>query len=706
MSNRTPWRRPLLAGFVGSFCIPVPSQAQSAAAGDLVELPPIVVTGEVAGAEAQESPRPLTVLDGEQLKNSSITSVRDLSALAPNLTVADANGDRTPRFAIRGLRENNFAAGESAVGLYIDDVPYTDLSSRDAWLYDIATVEILRGPQGTFYGAARPGGLINITTRQPGNVSRGEAHLGYGNYDAMSLDGGLSGAIVKDKLFYSVAGIYAERDGYFENTFLGTNPDDRETLSGRLQLRYKPTEPWDFAVIASGNRYRDGFIPTVEITAPDPFEVQRDFDGYADTDSYSLAFKAAYEQEKFRAVSVTTFRDWQQDILQDYDFSPSPIRQGFTQPELQQLAQELRFHSTDQDAALKWTGGGFFADREFCGDSGSIELQPLASLPGVPPPITNRTVYEQDGQNYAAFGQAAYRFAERYEVTGGLRYDYDDRSMTRSHALETVFGNFPTAPDADVADSWDSFQPRVRFAVDLAPKSTFYATVARGYQSGGFNPSSDVPSQISYDQSDSWTYEFGTKSICIDDTLVINAALFYTDTDDYQVFRPSDPFGNYQFVNAESALALGGEVEFLYTPLERLQFNLGFGYTYAEFDEFIDPISGADYGGNEINLVPEFTTTIGAQYTCSFGLMTRVEAQFVGDTWFDEANTVKQDAYAVLNARIGYERENFGLYLFGKNLTDERYYSNALDFGADYGGAFLGTPGDPLTFGIAVMGRF
>ncbi len=707
MSNRTLLRRSVLAGFAGSLFIPLQSPAQSAAAIDLVELPPIVVTGEVVGAAAQESPRPLTVLSGQQLRNSTITSVRDLTAHAPNLTVADANGDRTPRFAIRGLRENNFAAGESAVGLYIDDVPYTDMSSRDAWLYDIAEVEILRGPQGTFYGAARPGGLINIRTRQPGNHWRGEGHVSYGNYDALSIDAGVSGPIAKDQLYFSLSGIYAERDGYFDNTFLGTNPDDRETLSGRMQLRYKPSEQWDFAVIASGNQYRDGYIPAIALDAAEPFDVSRNFDGYSDTDSSNVAFKGAYEHEKFRAVSVTAYRNWEQDLLQGYDFivdeafglpTSLPVnRQGFTQPELEQFSQELRVHSIDQDAIVKWTGGGYFADRTFDGNSGTVE-----NLAGG----VNRTTYEQDDQNYALFGQAAYRFGEQYEVTGGLRYDYDDRSMTRSHVFETPLGSTPLVPDTDVSDSWDSFQPRVRFACDITPKSTFYATVARGYQSGGFNPSTDVPSQIRYDKSESWTYELGTKSICIEDTLVINAALFYTDTDDYQVFRPSDPFGNYQLVNAEAAIALGGEVELVYTPIERLELNAGFGYTYAEFDSFVDPISGTDFSGNQINLVPELTTTLGAQYTWSFGLMTRIETQIVGDTYFDEANTVEQQAYAVLNARIGYERDNFGIYLFGKNLTDEEYFSNALDFGADFGGGFFGTPGDPVTYGIAIMGRF
>ena len=708
MPNRILLRRSLLVAFAGSLFTPIMSPAQNAgkSTSAVTELPPMVITGEILGAAAQESPRPLTVLDTAQIANSRITSVRDLTAYAPNLTVADANGDRTPRFAIRGLRENNFAAGEAAVGLYIDDVPYTDLSSRDAWLYDIATVEILRGPQGTFYGAARPGGLINITTRQPGNVGRGDATISYGNYDALSIDGGLSGAVVKDKLFYSVSGIYAERDGYFENTFLGTHPDDRQTLSGRIQLRYTPTEQWDFAVIASGNQYRDGYIPSVDIFAPNPFEVQRDFDGHSDTDSYSLAFKAAYEQDTFRGVSVTTYRNWQQDILQDYDFSPFAIRQGFTKPELEQFAQELRFHSRNPDAPVKWTGGGYFADRTLDGNSGSIELQPLGNLPGVPPPIVNRTTYEQTGQNYALFGQGDYRFAEKFEITGGLRYDYDDRRMTRSHALETAFGNFPATAPADVSDSWDSFQPRVRLAYDATDTSTIYASVARGYQSGGFNPSSDVPAQIGYDKSESWTYEIGSKSICIENTLVINAAVFFTDTDNYQVFRPSDPFGNYQIINAPESFAWGGELEVVYTPIERLELNAAFGYTYAEFNQFVDPASGADYSGNRINFVPELTTTIGAQYKCSFGLLTRIETQIVGDTYFDEANTVKQQAYAVLNARIGYEQEKYSIFVFGKNLTDQRYFGNALDFGADYGGGFFGTPGDPVTFGIGLTGRF
>jgi iron complex outermembrane receptor protein len=694
-------RRSLLTSFAGTLLVPCPSRAQSAdaATNAVQELPPIVVTGEVVGAAAQESPRPLTVLDGEKLKDSTIRSVRDLVAYAPNLTVADANGDRTPRFTIRGLRENNFSAAESAVGLYIDDVPYTDLSSRDAWFYDISDVEILRGPQGTFYGAARPGGLINITTRQPGNQWRGEGNVSYGNYDAVSVDAGVSGPVVKDQLFFSLSGIYAERDGYFNNTYLGTHPDDRETLSGRVQLRYKPSEHWDFAAIASGNRYRDGYIPAVDIYSADPFSVQRDYDGHSDTDSYNLAFKAAYEQESFRGVSVTTYRDWRQDILQDYDFSPFPIRLGFTQPKLQQFSEELRFHSTNKDAPLKWTGGAYYADQTLDGNSGSEELQ----AGGV-----NRTTSQQTGQNYAVFAQGAYRFAERFEFTGGLRYEYDDRRMTRSHVFEVPGFVSPLAPDADLSDHWDSLQPRVRFACDITPKSTFYATVARGYQSGGFNPSSDSATELRYDKSESWTYEVGTKSVCIQDKLVINAALFYTDTDDYQVFRPTPTLAafNYQVMNAEKAYAMGAELEVTYTPVERLDLDAAFGYTYAKFDRFVDPYSGADFSGKRINFVPELTTTLGAQYKCSFGMLTRIETQIIGDTWFDEANTVKQQAYAVLNARIGYEKDNFGVYLFGRNLTDQRYFNNALDFGVDYGGAFLGTPGDPATYGIAVMGRF
>jgi iron complex outermembrane receptor protein len=344
-------------------------------------------------------------------------------------------------------------------------------------------------------------------------------------------------------------------------------------------------------------------------------------------------------------------------------------------------------------------GGVYLADRTREDDAGSIELQAGG---------TDRTTVERSDQLLALFGEGTYRPGERLALTAGLRFQHDARRMTRGHNLESNAGTTPLAPDVDVSDDWNALQPRLTVSFELTSNHALHATVWRGHQSGGFNPASDDSTAVRYEPAQSWNYELGVQSGMFDNRLRVAAVAFFSETDDYQVFRPTPTLTalNYQMMNAARATTAGVGLEVEYEPVKRLEFDLAFGWTHAEFDEFVDAFSGADFGGNRINLVPEFTTTFGVQYTCSFGLFTRVETQVVGDMWFDEANTVKQSAHAVLNARLGYEFGDFEVFAFGRNLTDERYFNNALDFGHDYGGPLLGTPGDPLTFGIGVGGTF
>jgi outer membrane receptor protein involved in Fe transport len=145
-----------------------------------IPLPAVTVLGTGLADPFQTGSSSATVHPGSLILPGGITAVRDLTAAAPNVAVFDANNDRTPRFSVRGLRENNFAAGEAAVGMYVDDVPYLDLSSRGLPLYDVSYLEFVRGPQGTLYGAGSPGGVINIQTQLPNDQCRGLAGFSYG----------------------------------------------------------------------------------------------------------------------------------------------------------------------------------------------------------------------------------------------------------------------------------------------------------------------------------------------------------------------------------------------------------------------------------------------------------------------------------------------------------------------------------------------
>ena len=200
------------------------------------QLPPTTVEGIAPAPIPQADSSATTVIAGTEVRPGEITSVRDLSALAPNLTVFGANDERTPKFSIRGLRENSFGVGEPVLGMYVDDVPYFDVNSRNIPLYDVAGISLARGEQGTLYGASGAGGVMNITTRQPGNDWHGSSTLSFGDYNAESYQAGAGGALISNKLYLNLSGFYGFRDGYVHNLTLNDFPDTQDTLSGRAEL--------------------------------------------------------------------------------------------------------------------------------------------------------------------------------------------------------------------------------------------------------------------------------------------------------------------------------------------------------------------------------------------------------------------------------------------------------------------------------------
>ena len=226
------------------------------------QLPPVTVEGAAPASIPQADTSATTTLSGDAVRPGQITSVRDLTARTPNLTVFDGNNDRAPKFSIRGLRENNFGVGEPGIGMYVDDVPYFDVNSRGLSLYDVQDLQFVRGQQGTLYGASGAGGVMNITTKQPGNDWHGSGTMSFGDYNAESYQFGAGGALIPNQLYLNLSGLYGFRDGYVHNLFLGTHPDTQDTLGGRAELLWKPSEPWTIAFTATGERFHDGFVPT------------------------------------------------------------------------------------------------------------------------------------------------------------------------------------------------------------------------------------------------------------------------------------------------------------------------------------------------------------------------------------------------------------------------------------------------------------
>ncbi|MEE2947248.1 MAG: TonB-dependent receptor [Verrucomicrobiota bacterium] len=690
---------------------------------DADELPPVMILSEATQTES----RSVTLLSGDTITLGGIQEVRDIQTSLPNFTVFDANNTRMPKFSVRGLRENSFGAGQAAIGMYVDGIPYTDMMSRGLSLYDIDHIEFLRGPQGTRFGAgAAPGGVVNVRTRQPSEVWDTTAGLGFSEHDTQEYRLNTSGPLT-EQIGLSLSGLYSDRDGFVTNLPTGQEIDGRETLAGRLQFVLMPSEAWTIRLTASNESHDDGFVPTYSpLTDVAPDRVNRDVPGHVDTDVSTYALSADFSGEHLNFSSVTAIRNWEQNLQQDFDFTAisQPVPEigflpviGVSQPDVEQVSQEIRLGSGDPDGAYQWTLGGYYADRTADNVSGSLYPGGLfhPQLGFIPGPVPDYTTSALSDEDTALYWESSYSLDSALTLTGGLRYQNSDRLINRSSSSTSL----------SASEDWDDVLPKIGAAYRLGETDTLYASVAKGFQSGGFNFYDGTPESAQYDSAESWNYEMGWASSWKDARVHTRVAVFYSDFENYQVYRlnPVNPTQAYM-VNAEEATSYGVEIETEAQLSEKLTLSAALGLVNAEFDSYTDslmrgalgPMATAyEFSGNEINFVPEYTANVAAHIQLPWNLSMLWEVQGIGDYWLDEANTAEQEAYALVNGRISYKRENWELFVFARNLGDEGYSNNALDLRyTDFSnpaaprpaGMILHFPGWPRTFGAGLSASF
>jgi iron complex outermembrane receptor protein len=669
----------------------------------------MTVTAEKREKNIQEIPASITALSEIQIEDAEIVDTEDLIYHVPNLFMIKSGNHGAGDFlSIRGITPT--MAGVPTVGFFVDGIYYT---SFDIELFDMERIEVLKGPQGTLYGRNTEAGVINIITKKPGDRWEGKATAGYGNYNSQNYNVGIGGPLVQDKLFFRVAGKYFLSDGYFDNRFLDNDDaDDLDDLDGRVILRWLPTDSWDVMLSGEFQRYRDGnacFAPLDEMRH-DPQDVSVDFEGSADQDNNAQNLKVVYKGEWFTFKAISGLRHEERDDENDLDFSPTDLMRIGIYDDNDLFSQEIRFASPKNSTPLEWLAGIYYLDEE------KDRLVSFDMRQGIPPygipPFKNITDTTTDTKGYAFFSQATYTLFEKLGLTAGLRYDHEEKDFEFDGYYDqdlSVFGMFPrSAKEED--EKFDAWLPK--FAVDYkwTPYLMTYASVARGYKSGGFNTVSTFAGEP-FDPEYTWNYELGIKSSWLDNRLFVNLAGFYIDWTDQQVEQALYP--EFVIKNAAESTSKGFEIEVIARPATGLEFIGGFGYTDAEFDDFtddvLDPMTGAKigevrYDGKHVPNVPKYTYNLAAQYRFANGFFSRVELLGVGDFYYDSANTEKEGAYQIVNARLGYETEYFDVSLWAKNVFDEEYVTRAFEM-PDLGGYF-GRAGDPRTFGVMLTGRF
>lgn len=620
---------------------------------------------------------PQTSLGGDEL----IGQDKIASALqrVPNATINAAGANSfTDVYSIRGLGNTpNFS--KQAVTLYVDGVPSSSTYTNFSELGELQQVTIFRGPQGDFFGKNSEAGIVEMRTIVPGPTPQGFASAAAGSYDFASVQGLAAGPVVANKAFAKVEAGYLTRDGFLENTLLGTRPDFQEHLFARAALRVVPAKDWEVSFSAEIHDARDGVQRFVPLFAPDPFRVAFDFDGRTNIRGDVQALTITHDLDLGRLTFITSRRDWNLEPYEaDFDYSPAPIVRGKFELGQEQLAQEIRLESNQNDGPW-WYRVGFFANGVL---SDGTEV---FAFPG----FSKDIAFDDTEWEAAVFGRTTWRLGHGFEVTAGMRLAYDAESIARTRRVSFT----PDTSFESQRSEWN-VQPRIAFAYHPSTETTAYFNSTYGYKTGGFSFLETDPPLASFRRERVWTNELGLRQACFDGRLELGGAAFVNRVEDYQVERPAvGP--DITVFNAPRVVSWGGELEIIAKPAEGLRARAALGYARSEFREFNDPFTGVSYRGKKTPFSPDFTATLEMRYSFR-GMFVQVEVLASGETFYDEANTptMREGPHAQYNARAGYESGRFTISAFCENAGDARYFTQKIT----YAGA--GTPAPPRTFGV------
>jgi iron complex outermembrane receptor protein len=544
--------------------------------------------------------------------------------------------------------------------------------------------------------------VINVISRPPSNKTEVTLGGGYGSFNQRQAQFSWSDAIVKDKLRFRLSGAYNARDGFTRNVLLNEDANEQESLFGRFNLLWTPTSKWSISFNANGGRNRDGDNTFVPLNQANPFESRSNIPGSLDVILNTQSLKATYEGSGFTFTSITARNQTDLDYTQDADFTPDDLLRGRGKLSSTIWSQEFRFQSPNTDKKWRWLAGGYFQARSLDLDL-FTEFTPLVVPLGFPVGVS-RTNAEIDQRTYAVFGQVDYQPIEALTLTAGLRYErFWDRLNLSNTFDDPVLGTAPSGLAVqDSLTEGDVLLPRFAVQYRVNPAVTLYGTIARGYKPGTQNYAASTLNNLIIRPESLWNYEVGVKTNWLNNRLSANLAFFWSNVDDYQILL-SDPTGGINtFITNGGVSTKGFELELSAKPAKGVELIAGFGYTDARFTRYTNPFTGQNLNGNRLTYAPDFTFNVGVQYRHPVGFFGRVDLQGVGTVFFDDVNRLKQDPFALVNARVGYEWKSGGVYLYVKNLLDQTYVTTA------FTGFFddLASYGDRRTIGVQVRANF
>ncbi|NBB91978.1 MAG: TonB-dependent receptor [Gammaproteobacteria bacterium] len=702
---------PLLTGLL--LALPATGLAQS-------ELPPwepdepMVVTADFRQTGLFELGGSISVIDGETIRQRGATHLETVLNTAPNVNFA-TGASRGRFFQIRGIgsRSQFVEPMNASVGLIVDGIDLTGIGGAATTL-DIEQIEILRGPQGTLFGANALAGLINIVSGSPTEVFSSRLELGAGNYGTRSFEGVVSGPI-GDTLGYRLAYANHQSDGYQDNAFLERDDVqhiDEQTFRGKL--RWQPNDDLRVDLTTLYLKVDNGY---------DAFSLDNTRTTLSDEPGHdrqeTMAGSVRVNWRAHRAFSLEALlsrtdaemeygydEDWSFDgfcdvfecVFDGYSSFDNYLRGD------RNTTLDLRAISNTGPGETGWVLGAYARDQ-------SQDLEREYTF------LAENYLFDYDTESRAVYGQVDVPINRRLSVTAGLRREQRD---------------------VDYADSdGAAFQPdegmwggKLALEYRTSGGGLWYALASRGYKAGGVNSNSIIPDdRRTFATETMWNYELGVKTRLLDDRIDLRAAVFFQDRDDVQTEQSLvEPIEGdncpCQFIeyktNATAGQSYGLEAEINWRVNRHLTTFASLGLLESSFEDFLnfshvnaDPETGEPYDmdGRDLPHAPNYMFNLGAVVHFSDRWSLRLEAEGKDAFFFSSRHEARSNAYEMFHVRLGYRVARWDLALWARNLGDETIRTRGFGgFGNDPRKGYAVEPyyqfGAPRTFGVTARYDF
>ena len=695
----------------------------------------IVVTAQRREQSAQDVGIALSVVTGDQLVKRGITNVNQLQEATPNLEVEPAFGGGAAQFRLRGVGFQDYATNNSpTVGVYVNEVAYPVPVMTQGLIFDVARVEVLRGPQGTLYGRNTTGGAINFITNKPTSHFSAGATVEYGRFDALKAEGFVNaplGAIASLR----ISGMTEQGGAYQYNRADGRKLGDARRWGLRGLLRLDPTAELSALIDVHAGRdksdaiglylitplhTRNGLGPTI------PADVDHFATGWGvspalirdaglkpdqkpgrNNKSWGTSLNLTYDLGPVLFTSITSYEWLNRHEFGDWDASPSIEADTFFGSKVDVVSEEARF-SSHRKGPLTWVAGIYYSAQNLDERYFSDFLDIYGTY--------GRVTYNQKVHSISAFGQAEYALTNQLSFTAGLRYEDETR---RLNGFGTAFGGATALPPTNVSTEMKPVTGKAEIQYKPQPGIMLYASASRGVKSGGFTTyNTGTSSAIQpFKPEVLWAYETGFKSD-FSHSVQLNGAAYYYDYRDQQVlsavWAPNGPIG--RFANVPKSRIYGFELESNLHPVSGLTISQYASYKSGKYLRFFDldvPASRAahaavyvdksgqripfphwSYGGSITYDMPIKQYIVSANATYSY--------RDRYPSWLGTLYDVK--GYWLANAEVSLSPASgpWQFTIWGRNIFNQHYDLTRNFFTS----ADIAQPGRPRTYGVRLSVRY